>query len=83
MSELRFEDVWAGYGADPVVRGVSLTVSGGEANSMFAAASALCGVKREVGVAHESVGASASGIADRDADRGADHDLVPLDEIRP
>jgi ABC-type cobalamin/Fe3+-siderophores transport system ATPase subunit len=30
MSELLFEDVWAGYGGEPVVRGVSLRVSGGE-----------------------------------------------------
>jgi len=30
VSELRFEDVWAGYGGDPVVRGVSLRVAGGE-----------------------------------------------------
>jgi ABC-type cobalamin/Fe3+-siderophores transport system ATPase subunit len=30
VSDLRFDDVWAGYGGDPVVRGVSLGVSAGE-----------------------------------------------------
>jgi iron complex transport system ATP-binding protein len=30
VSDLRFDDVWAGYGGDPVVRGVSLRVPAGE-----------------------------------------------------
>ena len=49
--------------------------------AVLAAAGGLRGVERKVGVAHERVGAGAAGIADRDPDRGADHDLVTFDEI--
>ena len=48
---------------------------------MLAAAGGLGGVKRKVGVADEGVGAGAPGIADGNADRGSDRDLVAFDHV--
>ena len=47
-----------------------------------AAAVALGAIEREVGVAHQLVGARAVGRADGDADAGADHHLVAVDRRR-
>ena len=49
--------------------------------AMHAATGGLGGVKREIGVADQSVGAGPARIADRNADRRADRDLVALDHI--
>ena len=50
---------------------------------MLAAAGGLGGVEREVGIADHRVGAGAAGIANDDADRGADRHLVAFDRIGP
>ena len=51
--------------------------------AMLATAGTLGGIEREVGIADQAVGAGAARIADRDADRRADLDLMALDQIRP
>src|SRR5437764_7706677 len=50
--------------------------------AVLAAARALGGVKRKIGVAHERIGAGAPGVPNRDSDRSADQDLMAFDEIR-
>ena len=48
---------------------------------MLAAAGSLGGVKRQIGIADEAVGAGAARIADSNSDGRADQDAVPFDDI--
>ena len=58
-----------------------LAVHRGLVEHMLAAPGGLGGIKREIGVADQAVGAILLRVADRDPDRGADGDPVALDQI--
>ena len=49
---------------------------------MLAASGVLGRVEREVGVAHQGIGAGPARVADGDSDRCADRHLVALDHVR-
>ena len=73
LAEVVFEDLALGR----------LAVHRRLVEAMLAAARRLGRIEREVGVADQRVGAGAAGVADGDADRGADRDLVAFDRIGP
>ena len=51
--------------------------------AMLAAACALGGIKRKVGIANQTVGGAAAGVADADSHRRADHDAMAIDIVGP